>query len=514
MANQILDKELTDKKNAIPSTVQGNGQNFIYILKKYLEVLSDEINTKFKEVSKLFNAINNAPETIDAQVYDLRVEERKLGAAISLVLTWETNKIDKYAGTNIYVYEQKTKSGMTWTGVEVSRTISTPLANKYVLENVTAGYSYKIVVQGRTTLGSVSDPAHNPTVIWDVSAADNVPEPPEDFHVYSTKDGILWTWKQPQNHNSYVTELRTDKNPGNPTNLLEVTQDTISTVLPPTREGKAYLYNKGFGYRYSDPVDTTWSKPVPVAPQNLKATPIFQGLKIEYGRIPDDCQGICISINEELYYTSDQSFNFNCSTGAYKIKCAYYDVFGKGTWSNEISMSTIEEIPPSAVHITDQTVFDNGVIIAKYIGDKQVVGTKIADGVITTDKLAADAVTAGKIAANAITANKIQSNAITSDKIDVGAITADKIQAGSIDSDKLKADSILADKIHSEAITSDKIAAGAVTAEKISVEKLSAISAALGKFKSAETGMRVEISGTLIAVYDQNDVLRVRLGLF
>lgn len=68
------------------------------------------------------------------------------------------------------------------------------------------------------------------------------------------------------------------------------------------------------------------------------------------------------------------------------------------------------------VHITGDTVFDNGVIVSKYIGDKAVVGTKIADGSITTDKLVANAITGDKIAANAITSDKIKTGEITAEK--------------------------------------------------------------------------------------------------
>lgn len=53
-----------------------------------------------------------------------------------------------------------------------------------------------------------------------------------------------------------------------------------------------------------------------------------------------------------------------------------------------------------------------------------------------------------------------------------------------------------------------------ITADKMSVESLSAISANIGHFRSSSSGARVEISDSLITVYDNNNTLRVRLGIW
>lgn len=49
---------------------------------------------------------------------------------------------------------------------------------------------------------------------------------------------------------------------------------------------------------------------------------------------------------------------------------------------------------------------------------------------------------------------------------------------------------------------------------KASITSLSALSANIGHFKSAESGARLEIKDSLLSVYDANGVLRVRLGLW
>lgn len=186
------------------------------------------------------------------------------------------------------------------------------------------------------------------------------------------------------------------------------------------------------------------------------------------------------------------------------------------------------------IHITGQTVFDNGVIVAKHIGDKAIVGTKIADDTITTGKLVANAITGDKIAANAVTSDKIKAgsvtatqiatDAVTADKIKTGSVTSDKVVAGAITGDKIAGNSISGDKIQAGAIDTNKLKAGAVDADKIkagsisgdklNVNSLSSISAKIGTLRTATTGARTEIRDNLIEVYDENNRLRVRVGVW
>jgi hypothetical protein len=176
------------------------------------------------------------------------------------------------------------------------------------------------------------------------------------------------------------------------------------------------------------------------------------------------------------------------------------------------------------IHITGQTVFDNGVIVTKHIGDNAVVGTKIADGAISTDKLVANAVTGNKIAANAITADKIKAGEIKSSHIAANSIEGTKIitntldgsaiKTGTLVGDKIAANTISGDKIQAGAINTNKLKAGAVDATKLNVSTLSSITARIGTLKTADTGARVEIKDNLIQVFDEKNRLRVRMGVW
>lgn len=577
MANSIADNlEAAWKK--LPNAMNGNGQNFIFLLKELLGNLTEQLNAKFKEISKLSNSITNTPDTIDEQLKDCKIKEVRVGTAISLVLSWDYSNIKNYESAEIYVkeHEGNIASVIDWSAVDVSRTIRTTKTNTYTIDGINAGYVYQITFVGKNNLGSVSKKDSAPVLVYAVSALNNVPDPPLEFDVYFSRTGVLWKWKQPNNLDYSYSELRTNQDVGNKVGLLEVTQDTKSTVLPPTREGTAYLYNKGYGSKYSTPLDKEWSKPVPTAPQTFKAEKTFRGILFTYSKIPEDCIGIIISINGEKHYTQDDTWTYYCTMGNFVVKACYYDIFGEGTWTEESTVAVYTEIDPdwlkdesitlakvdttikdavkdaqdsvgkintingsiaqlektdasitstvaenkkaqdtqnatfisqikqnadsitsvvtsvgetnkkvdsnysailqnqkdialrvksddiinqiniskegvridgNKVHITGDTIFDKGVIVSSYIGDKQVVGTKIADGAIETDKLAANAVTAGKIATNAVTTDKIDAGAVTTDKIEAGAVTADTIGAGAITSDKLTAGAVTADKL-------------------------------------------------------------------
>ena len=451
--------------------MSGNGQQFIFILKDILKELTSELNAKFEEVSKIAGSITDAPEEMDAQLKNCKIEERRIGTAISFILTWDYSDVENYDSAEIYIKEAQgdIATPIQWDTLEYSKIIRTTKTNTYTVTGINAGYVYQITFLAKNTFGSVSDASEAPVLVYAVNALNNVPDPPLDFNVYFTRDGVLWKWTQPADLDYAYAELRTDDDAGDADGLLEVTQDTTSTALPPYREGTAYLFNKGYGSRYSTPITCPWSKPVPTAPQDVVITPTWQGLQISYSQIPEDCIGVVISINGLKHYSSDDVFNFYCSTGTYTVKVCYYDCFGEGIWTREQTVGTIEEIPPDAIHITDQVVFDNGVIVGAYIGDHEIVGTKIKDGTITTQNIAAGTITGSLIASNAVTTDKIEAGAITSDKIQTGAITADKIESGAITSDKLTSGAVTADKLAANEIEMAgelKIVGGAVTLDE------------------------------------------------
>ena len=69
-------------------------------------------------------------------------------------------------------------------------------------------------------------------------------------------------------------------------------------------------------------------------------------------------------------------------------------------------------------------------------------------------------------------------------------------------------------KIGDNVITKDMIQSKAVTAEKMDVSSLSAITATIGTLQTATSGARSVLKDNLFEVYDSNNRLRVRLGVW
>jgi hypothetical protein len=80
-----------------------------------------------------------------------------------------------------------------------------------------------------------------------------------------------------------------------------------------------------------------------------------------------------------------------------------------------------------------------------------------------------------------------------------------------IDGDTVIGNNIITqDMIQSNAISAGKIAAGAITGEKIAAGAVTADKMTIG----SSTGARLVLTNNLLCVYDSNNVLRVRLGVW
>lgn len=486
--------------NNLPSSILGDGRKFVSLLKNYLKGLQDDINEKLGEVTKIYNTVADTPDTIDEQVHSITVEEKAVNGNISLLVKWNSDNIKKYAGAVIDIKIGDFNTTLAgFSDQQWVKHYETTKTNQYLLDNIEPGQNYLIRVRGKDVYNAKSVEAKAPAITHYVEPNKYVPRPPYEATVVFDKKGVYWSWKQYDQNEYMWTELRLDENPGELHNRLEVTTDLISTEKPYARSGTAYLYNKGVGNSYSVPLKLPYAKEVPHAPENVTVTPTLEGLRIHFDTIPEDCYGANVYINEEKFYTEDNTYNFVCAMGKYNIRVAYLDVFGEGESSTPVEKGTNEQIPPEAVHITNKTVFDDGVIVAKHIGDNAIVGTKIAEGAITTDKISANAITSGKIATNAITTDKIAANAITSDHMEINSIEGNRIKSSSIDADKLQANSITGDKLVADSITGDKIKAGSVT-----VDKLGAGVIDLKELGSAIQGGSVRIDGTGMAVGQSN----------
>lgn len=212
-----------------------------------------------------------------------------------------------------------------------------------------------------------------------------------------------------------------------------------------------------------------------------------------------------------------------------------YDDSSSPGWTRSVLSGDIEGL------LTDDQIDSiaaaklTGTITSTQIGSNAITTPKIAAGAITASEIAANAVTVGKIAANAIVSNNIQAGAITSTLLASDSVIAGKVAAGAISTDELAANAVNASKLAANSVIAGKIAAGAVSAANISVANLSAINANLGaitggslsingKFivdssgnctiRSGTSGQRLDITNSLIRLYDASNTLRMRIGMW
>lgn len=167
--------------------------------------------------------------------------------------------------------------------------------------------------------------------------------------------------------------------------------------------------------------------------------------------------------------------------------------------SDKIAANAVIADKIAANAVTSDKIYANSVTTAK-IATNAVDATKIAANAVTADKINAGAVTTVKLAANAVTAEKIKAASIIADHISANAVTTAKIAAGAVDAQRLSANAVTADKINAGAVTTVKLAAGAVTTDKMTI--------------GSASGARMTLSPNLLQVYDSNNHLRVRLGVW
>jgi predicted nucleic acid-binding Zn-ribbon protein len=353
-----------------------------------LSDLTSELNENLQNISEIYNTITDNSDKIDTQLKNCKVVEKRIGTAITLTLSWDSSDIENYDGADIYIKraEGDSSTAIDWSTVDTLASVTTTKTNSYVLSSVSAGYVYHLTFLGRNTYGGVSEEDSAPTLTYVVSALNNVPDAPVNLTVQFNRYGVLWKWTQPVDLDYAYAELRENENAGEASGLLEITQDTTSTMLPSSREGVAYLFNKGYGDKYSDPATVAYSKPIPTAPLTVTITKTFQGLTIKCSDIPEDCVGAVFSINGLQFKSQNNEYTYFATSGSFTVKVCYYDIFGNGDWSLEQSVSIIEYIDPDWLADDSLTLEKMDSVIKDAVKDAQDAIPRLdgLDGSITS----------------------------------------------------------------------------------------------------------------------------------
>lgn len=447
---------------------------------------------------------------------------RQLADGVSrydIVVNWTPPKLQSYLQGDVWY---KTSSGQAKDLVIKEGTKGSELGfdgewtfggsgkDQVVIPQAIVGDTYLIAVCTKDEWGETTSPDTSPQLKILVALKTEIPNTPDGFGI---DFGAVCTasWKEVTNTDVAFYEIRTDQSPGAETSGLLVRTNNLSAILPLTeRSGTLYLYAKSAIGKYSAPAILQYNKPVPKKPNPPVLTSTIGGFGLTAEAIPKDCAGMNIYINgtdgQKTIKTENNVYSHTCGAGIYDVSIAYYDLFGEGEKSGESRVVV-------KISISKDMIDDEAVSLAKV---DALVKQKLNDGAIAKQ----DVTTIVSNLGNLMLA-KANYSAIAqmSDAINLRVQKGDVINQINLSPTTT---TINGKYLHvtgqtvfdNNVIVSRMLAAKAVTADKLAVTSLSAITARIGKLETATSGARTVIQDNLIQVFDSNNMLRVRMGVW
>ena len=414
--------------------------------------------------------------------------------------------------------------------------------SQVIIKALGPGEEYEVKAVAVDRFGNRSDTAQVVDVV--VKAMDEVPNMPKNFNV-SFKDHATASWNDVLNADVDYYELRTDNAPGKDTNALLAKVKGTSANLPLTkRSGTVYLYARSTLGKYSTPATYSYNLPQLEAP-TFEVKDQLGGFSLYFGAKPPQayvirCHVIGDDRTDDLETTSSM-LTYSNKAGVYRVRCEYVDVFGSSLVA-EKSVTIKDRVDKSlldaealGLKAMDETI----KAMSSEVGTMKTSVNGFASKLVQLDRGITQKVTdlnknlSGQITtlSNGIDLRVTQAIGSLNGKEIVSRINLSPegtridgkllhvtgqalFENNIITEGMLQANSVSADKIQALSISSDKLQADSVTADKLKVDSLDAITATIGTLRTKTSGARVEISDNLIQVFDDNNVLRVRLGLW
>jgi len=208
----------------------------------------------------------------------------------------------------------------------------------------------------------------------------------------------------------------------------------------------------------------------------------------------------------EIFWTSDSGSETNysiisggsASSGSYPGGYAYiYWIKGEGFLrAGDLNAAKGAD----RIHLATYSGGSN--LLANY-GGTVIHGDKISTGTIDANRIKANTILASSVVVQGAN-NTI--GGIAQLAAEGGGDPAAKINSGTT--------TINGGKITTGTITANQISGNTITADKLNVTSLSAITSTIGLMRTATSGARTEIESNQIRVYDGNNVMRVRIGVW
>lgn len=382
--------------------------------------------------------------------------------------------------------------------------------DQVVIPQAIVGDTYLIAVCTKDEWGETTSPDTSPQMKILVALKTEIPNTPDGFEV-NFGPACTANWKEVTNTDVAFYEIRTDDNAGDETAGLLARTNNLSAILPLTeRSGKLYLYAKSAIGKYSAPAILQYNKPIPKKPNPPVLTSTIGGFGLTAEAIPKDCAGMNIYINgvdgQKTIKTENNVYSHTCGAGIYDVSIAYYDLFGEGEKSGESRVVV-------KISISKGMIEDEAVSLAKV---DALVKQKLNDGEIAKQNVATVVSNLGNLMLAKANYSAI---AQMTDAINLRVQKGDVINQINLSPTTT---TINGKYLHvtgqtvfdNNVIVSRMLAAKAVTADKLAVTSLSAITARIGTLQTATSGARTVIKDNLILVYDQNNRLRIRMGVW
>lgn len=380
-----------------------------------------------------------------------------------------------------------------------------------IIPQAVVGDIYKVCVATKDIWGMASGRDLAPSKSLLVAMKTTIPNVPDGVSIAFGKAAVL-SWKEVTNADVACYEVRTDKNPGAETPGLLIRTSSLSATLGlANRQGKIYLYAKSAQGKYSEPAMLSYDKPLPKKPEAPAVVPKLGGMAITTGAIPSDCIGVNIYIDagsageSKSIHSENNLISYLCDAGIYDVSVAFVDIFGEGPRSDATTCTVKVEIDGSMIK-------DEAVSLAKV---DAAVKAELDKGASADEMV--------RVVVDNLNTEDGYKNytALTQldDDINLRVVKGDVINQINLTSETTTIDGkhlhVTGDTVFdNNVIVSGMIQAGAVAADKLSVSSLSAITATIGTLRTKTTGARTEIKDNLIEVYDENNVLRVRMGVW
>ena len=366
-----------------------------------------------------------------------------------------------------------------------------------------------------------------------------VPDAPHSGEVRLQGGVVTAAWEAVTNTYIDYYEVRTNSNMGQLAGLLAKTADIRSAVSLTARSGAVLVYGHNPQKGYGEPLSIHYDFPAPAMP-TIKITNTLQGFNVSIQNKPENVSGTRVHITgggiNETLETTGTFISYVGAAGVYTVQAACFDSFGDGELSAPSEVIIKAKIDKDVIENLTIAEKDLDATLAKKLQDMQS-----SSGASQAAEEAKQAAAAAQNTANEARAQvKFAQDSVSSivarlsgNPQDSGysAITqlhnglqlkvnqGDVVSAINVAPWGVKIDGRLLHitgntQFDGNIIANHMLQANAVTADKLAVGSLSAVSANIGLLRTRTSGERVEMENNQIRVYDANNRLRVRMGVW